>query len=602
MGIGMTEEEVEKYINQIAFSGATDFLEKYKDTNIIGHFGLGFYSSFLVSDKVEIKTKSYKENSKACKWTCEGTIDYELEECDKDSVGTDVIMYINDEFKEYLDFSKIQSLLLKYSKYLPVKINLVEKQESYTDTSTGDIVYPEDKVETITSDNALWIRKPADLTDEDYLKFYKELYPNKPEPLFWIHINLDMPFTFNGILYFPAFDPQKPIFEQHNLSLYCNRVFVTDNVKDILPDYLALLHGVIDSPDIPLNVSRSFLQNDSNVKKISNHITNKVMSALKSLMNKDRKKYEEKWDTIKLFINLGVITVPEVFEKAKNIILLTDIDNHKFTFDEYYEFVKDNQTNKENKVVYLYTYDTNQHYTYIDTLVNMGYNILLMNDQYSAFEVQAYETELRDKNVIFKRIDADIPEKLIEKDSDEKHKELSHNLKSMLISLFETADRKIDKININYSVESLGTDALPITIISDEYFRRMREMSIMNNQGMFLGMNANINLVINSDAKVIKKILKQAKSAIATDIEDINSKISEFKKLKESEENLDEDKTEIQTKIDELLDKKQKIITDFAKNDNHINEIIDIALLQYGLLMGEDLTRFIKRSVKLIEK
>ena len=601
MGIGMTSEEIEKYINQIAFSGASDFLEKYADTAIIGHFGLGFYSSFMVSDKVEIITKSYKENSTACKWSCEGTTDYELEDFDKDTVGTDVIMHINDEYLEYLEFNKIKTLLTKYSKFLPVKINIVEKQESYNDPSTNEIIIPEDKIETITSDNAIWVKKPSELTDDDYINFYKEMYPGRPEPLFWIHLNLDMPFTLTGVLYFPAFDPQKPVFEQKHLNLYCNRVFVTDNVKDILPDYLTLLHGVIDSPDIPLNVSRSFLQNDSNVKKISNHITNKVMSALKSLMKKDRAKYEEKWDTIKMFINLGVITIPDLYKKAEDIILLTDIDDNKYTFDEYYELVKDNQTDKNGKLIYLYAYDKTTHYTYIEELKNLGYNILLMNDQYSAFEVQAYEVEQKDKNIVYKRIDSEIPSKIIEKETDEKHKDLANNLKSMLISLFETTDRKLKDINFIYSVDSLGKDSLPIIVIADEYFRRMKEMSIMNNQGMFIGMDSQINLVINSDAKVIKKILKQAKAAIATDIEDINTKIKELNKLKETEGNSEDDNKGIQEKIDEQLKKKEEIISEFSKKDNHINEIIDIALLQYGLLTGEDLTRFVKRSVKLIE-
>ena len=600
-GIGMTSDEVEKYINQIAFSGATDFLDKYKNVDIIGHFGLGFYSSFMVSDKVVIITKSYKENSIPVKWSCDGNIEFELDETEKDTVGTDVIMYINDEYKEYLEYNKIKDLLVKYSKFLPVKINIVEKQEAYTDSSTNETIIPEDKSETITSTNALWTKQPSTLKDEDYINFYKELYPGRPEPLFWIHLNIDMPFTFTGILYFPAFDQSRPIFEQHHLNLYCNRVFVTDDVKGILPDYLALLHGVIDSPDIPLNVSRSFLQNDSNVKKISTYITNKVMSALKSLMKKDRKKYEEKWDTIKLFINLGVITLPDVYEKAKDIILLTDIDNNKYTFDEYYEFVKDNQTDKDGNVVYLYTYDKNTHYTYIEKLKDYNYNILLMNDQYSAFEVQAYETEQRDQNIKYKRIDADIPEKLIEKETEDKKKELSENLKSMLISLFDTVDKKLDKINLSYKVEALGKDNLPITVISDEFYRRMKEMSMMNNQGIFLGMDTTLNLIINSDAKVIKKILKNAEKEIGVEISDINNKLSEFNKLL-TDTSDDEEKKSIQENINELLDKKQEVIKNFAETDNHINEIIDIALLQYGLLTGEDLTKFIKRSVKLIEK
>ena len=601
MGIGMTSDEIEKYINQIAFSGASDFLEKYADTAIIGHFGLGFYSSFMVSDKVEIISKSYKENSESCKWTCEGTVDYELESYKKDNIGTDVIMYINDEYTEYLDFTKIRDLLKKYSRFLPVKINVIDKQESFIDPSTNETIVPENTTETITSVNAIWTKKPSELTDDDYINFYKEMYPGKPDPLFWIHLNLDMPFTLTGVLYFPAFDPQKPVFEQKHLNLYCNRVFVTDNVKDILPDYLTLLHGVIDSPDIPLNVSRSFLQNDSNVKKISNHITNKVMSALKTLMKKDRKIYEEKWDTIKMFINLGIITVPDLYKKAEDIMLLTDIDDNKYTFDEYYEYVKDNQTDKNGNVVYIYAYDKSTHYTYIEELKNLGYNILLMNDQYSAFEVQAYEVEQKDKHIVYKRIDADIPSKIIEKTEDKKPKELANNLKSMLISLFETTDRTLNDIKFNYSVETLGKDSLPIIIIADEYFRRMKEMSILNNQRMFMNMDNQINLVINSDAKLIKRILKQAKAAIAPDIENINSKIKELKTLKETEGNTDEDKKDIQDKIDEQLKKKEEVISEFAKKDNHINEVIDIALLQYGLLTGEDLTRFVKRSVKLIE-
>lgn len=600
-GIGMTEDEVQRYINQIAFSGATDFLDKYKNVDIIGHFGLGFYSSFMVSDKVELITKSYKENAKPVKWVCNGTIDFELDETVKDSVGTDVVMYINDEYTEYLEYDKLKNLLLKYSKFLPVKINIVEKQEPYIDSSTNETIEQEDKKETITSDNVLWVKQPSTLTDEDYINFYKELYPDRPEPLFWIHLNIDMPFTFTGILYFPAFDQSRPIFEQHHLNLYSNRVFVTDDVKDILPDYLALLHGVIDSPDIPLNVSRSFLQNDSNVKKISSYITNKVMSALRSLLRKDRKKYEEKWDTIKMFINLGVITVPEVYEKAKDIILLTDIDKNKFTFDEYYEFVKDNQTDKDGNVVYLYTYDVNTHYTYIEELKEYGYNILLMNDQYSAFEIQAYETEQREQKIIYKRIDSDIPEKLIEKDNDNKKKELPDNLKSMLISLFDTVDKKMDKINLTYSVDAMGKDNLPVTVISNEFYRRMKEMSMMNNRGMFLGMDTTLNLIINSDAKVIKKILKNAEKEISVDITEVNNKLSEFNKLLD-EAKEEEEKTPIKAEIDKLLNKKQEIIKNYSEKDNHINEVIDIALLQYGLLTGEDLTKFIKRSVKLIEK
>ena len=597
-GIGMTLEEIDKYINQIAFSGANEFLEKYSDANIIGHFGLGFYSSFMVSDKVELITKSYKSDQ-AYKWSCTGTTDYEITEAEKNSVGTDVIMYISDEHSEYMDPNKISALLIKYAKYLPVEVNFVYKAEQYTDSSTNEIVIPEDKTEKITVDNALWTRKPSELTDDDYIQFYHETFPGKPDPLFWIHINIDMPFTFTGILYFPSFDKAKPIFEHKNLSLYCNRVFVTDNVEGILPDYLSLLHGVIDSPDIPLNVSRSFLQSDSNVKKISSHITNKVMSSLKTLMDDDRKKYEEKWDTIKLFINLGVVTLPDVYQKAKDIILLTDIDNNKYTFDEYYDKVYQNQTDKNGKVIYLYTYDTQTQVTYIDSIVDKGYSILLLNEQYSAFIVQAYEVEGRERNIEWRRIDSNTPDKLIEKEGKER-KQLADNVKSMVIALFDGAERTFDDINHEFYVEAMGPDALPITIIADEWFRRMKEMSMLNNNGIFLDQKASLKFIINSDAKVIKKVLKNAEKSIGAQIEELNNKVAQLTSKKV--DSTDEEEKNIQADIDVQLDKKKSLIKSFVNEDHHVNELIDIALLEYGLLTGEDLARFVRRSIKLIEK
>ena len=597
-GIGMTLEEIDKYINQIAFSGANEFLEKYSDANIIGHFGLGFYSSFMVSDTVELITKSYKSD-KAYKWSCTGTTDYEITETEKNSVGTDVIMYISDEHSEYMDPNKISALLIKYAKYLPVEVNFVYKAEQYTDSSTNEIVIPEDKTEKITVDNALWTRKPSELTDDDYIQFYHETFPGKPDPLFWIHINIDMPFTFTGILYFPSFDKAKPIFEHKNLSLYCNRVFVTDNVEGILPDYLSLLHGVIDSPDIPLNVSRSFLQSDSNVKKISSHITNKVMSSLKTLMDDDRKKYEEKWDTIKLFINLGVVTLPDVYQKAKDIILLTDIDNNKYTFDEYYDKVYQNQTDKNGKVIYLYTYDTQTQVTYIDSIVDKGYSILLLNEQYSAFIVQAYEVEGRERNIEWRRIDSNTPDKLIEKERKER-KQLADNVKSMIVALFNGTERTFDDINHEFYVEAMGPDALPVTIIADEWFRRMKEMSMLNNNGIFLDQKASLKFIINSDAKVIKKVLKNAEKSIGAQITELNNKVAQLtSKIVDS---TDEEEKNIQADIDVQLDKKKSLIKSFVNEDHHVNELIDIALLEYGLLTGEDLARFVRRSIKLIEK
>lgn len=600
MGIGMTEDEINRYINQIAFSGANDFIKKYADANIIGHFGLGFYSSFMVSDLVEIKTRSYKETD-GHKWSCEGTTDYEITDISKDSVGTDIIMHLNDDYIEYLDFNRMKSLLLKYSKYLPITVNLVNVNPDTTDPSTNEIIVNDNTIERITSDNALWTKQPSTLSDEDYINFYHELYPGKPDPLFWIHINIDMPFTFTGILYFPAFDPAKPVFEHKHLSLYCNRVYVTDNVEGILPQYLGLLHGIIDSPDIPLNVSRSFLQNDSNVKKISKHITNKVMSALSSLMEKDRKTYEEKWDTIKLFINLGIVTEANVYEKAKNIVLLTDIDNNKYTFNEYYELVKDNQTDKDGQVIYLYTYDTENQYTYIDAVKRLGYNILLFNDQYCTFEVQAYETEQRSQNISYKRIDSNVPELLIQKGSEDKSETLSENLKSMLVSMFSETNREIKDIEHSFEVSSLGEDALPLTIIADEWFRRMKEMSIINNSGLFLGQKSHIIFVINSDAKVMRKILKTAETSIGKQIQDINDTINNMnEQLKEHL--LDEDiSAGIKSDIEKKIEEKQSIISEYSTTEPLINEIIDIALLQYGLLNGEEMTNFVKRSIKMIE-
>lgn len=601
-GIGMTLEEIDKYINQIAFSGANEFLEKYSDANIIGHFGLGFYSSFMVSDKVELITKSYKSDQ-AYKWSCTGTTDYEITEAKKNSVGTDVIMYISDEHSEYMDPNKISALLIKYAKYLPVEVNFVYKAEQYTDSSTNEIVIPEDKTEKITVDNALWTRKPSELTDDDYIQFYHETFPGKPDPLFWIHINIDMPFTFTGILYFPAFDQKHPIFERKHLNLYCNRVFVTDDVDGVLPDYLSLLHGVIDSPDIPLNVSRSVLQNDANVKKISSHITNKVMSSLRTLMKKDRETYEKKWETIKTFINLGVVTEPNIFDKAKDIILLVDTDNKMYTFDEYYDKVSETQKDKDGKIVYLYTYDTATQYTYIDALKKYGYNILLFNSQYGAFEVHTFEMKLQEKNVTFKRIDADVPENLIKKEDDttKKEKPVSENIKSMLVSMFDCIELNLPKITHQYIVQQDGKDALPITIVADEFFRRMKEMSMLNNAGMYLENNASIKIIINADSKVVKKIIKIAEKEIGQQINDINEKVKDINTRLEAADT-DDAKNSIKKELDNIIAEKKEIINKHAHADSHIHELIDIGLLQYGLLSGEDLAAFVKRSIKMIEK
>lgn len=582
----MTDKELDSYINQIAFSGANDFLEKYTDTNIIGHFGLGFYSSFMVSDKVEIITKSYNSD-KAYKWTCEGTTEFTIEETDKPSIGTDVVMYISDKFEEdYLDVLNIKSLIKKFSRFSPIPIYVDE----------------DDKSEKMTYDKALWLEQPSTLKDEDYIDFYKTLYPDRPEPLFWIHMNIDVPFTFRGILYFPAFDPHKPIFEHKHLMLYSNRVFVTDNVEGILPEYLGLLHGVIDSPDIPLNVSRSFLQSDSNVKKIGTHISNKVISSLKSLMRKDRKKYEEKWETINLFINLGIVTIPDLYKKCQDILLLTDIDNNKYTIDEYYEMVKETQKDKSGKVVYLYTYNKNIYYTYIEKLKKLKYNILVFSNQYSSYEIQAYEMGMQEKNVIFKRVDSDTAEHIIEKEDDtKKTKELSSNMKSMLITLFDCSKRKIEGSNIVFDVQNMGPTAQPAVIIGNEYFRRIKEMSLINNQGYFIDQDDALMFVINSDSKVVKKILKNAEKEIGEEVNKFNDEISAVNKKKSAEEDADK-KKKLEAEVNKLLDKKKAAIEKYVKTADIINELIDIALLEYGLLTGESLSKFIKHLYKNLEK
>ena len=582
----MTYAELDNYINQIAFSSADEFLAKYSDTNIIGHFGLGFYSSFMVSDKVEIITKSYMLD-KAYKWTCEGTTEFTIEEVEKETLGTDVIMHISDKLvEEYLDFSNIKSLVTKFSRFSPFPI--------YVDEG--------DKSEKITYDKALWLEQPSTLKDEDYIDFYKTLYPDRPEPLFWIHMNIDVPFTFRGILYFPAFDPHKPIFEHKHLMLYSNRIFVTDNVEGILPEYLGLLHGVIDSPDIPLNVSRSFLQSDSNVKKIGTHISNKVISSLKSLMRKDREKYEEKWETINLFVNLGIVTIPDLYKKCQDILLLTDTENKKYTIDEYYEMVKDTQKDKSGKVVYLYTYNKNLYYTYIEKLKKLKYNILVFSNQYSSYEIQAYEMGMQEKKVIFKRVDSDTAEHIIEKEDDtKKTKELPSNLKSMLTTLFDCSKRKVEAVNIMFDVQNMGPSAQPVTIIGNEYFRRIKEMSLINNQGYFIDQDDALMFVINSDSKVVKKILKNAEKAIGEEINKFNDEIAAVNKEKSAEEDKDK-KKKLESEVNKLLDKKKAVIEKYVKTEDTINELIDIALLEYGLLTGENMSKFIKRLYKNLEK
>lgn len=613
-GIGMTKEEVEKYICQIAFSGASEFIEKYKDADIIGHFGMGFYSAFMVADKVEIITRSYKSDTEV-HWVCNGNVNYKITEKDNSEmhIGTDIILYISDSYKEYFNVSHIKSLLTKYNKFIKVPVRFVEVLHEYVDSSTNETVHPDNIETVITSDNALWTKNPADLSDEDYINFYHELYPNKPDPVFWLHLNIDHPFTFTGILYFPAYDKAKPLFERNHLALYCNQVFVTNNLEGVLPEYLRLLHGIIDSPDIPLNMSRSEAQSDTNVKKIKTYISSKVMTALKKIMKKDRAEYEKKWDTIKTFINLGVIMEEDVFEKAKDILLLTDIDNNHYTLDEYYEKVKDNQTNVDNQTVYLYTFDKDAQYTYVNDIQKLGYNILLMDKHYASFEAHQLEIEFNDpadetvekKNIKFKRVDSEPINKLIVKTKDTESS-LSDNVKNMVLSLFNTCIPKVEKFQFQFAIEDLGKDYDPITVNAAEFMRRMKDMQTMNNEGIYVGMDQQLTLVLNADADIIKLILSNAESAIGNQVSEINNKMQEWQtKRKEAEDNktLDDELTKsIQTELGKLNEEKMNVIAEYAKTDNHINELIDIALLQYGLLYGEQLHKFIKRSFKMISQ
>lgn len=616
-GIGMTEDEVERYICQIAFSGATDFIEKYADADIIGHFGMGFYSAFMVADKVEINTWSYQntvDNGYSCvHWECDGNVNYKLTNVDnvRDHCGTDIILHISETYKEYFTEKHIKGLLKKYNKFIKVPVTFVEVLHEYVDSSTNETVTPENKETLITSDNALWMKNPSDLTDDDYLKFYKEMYPDKPDPVFWLHLNIDHPFNFKGILYFPAYDVKKPLYEKNNLHFYCNQVFVTNNLEGVLPEYLRLLHGIIDSPDIPLNMSRSDLQADSNVKKIRSYISTKVMAALKKIMKNDRETYEKKWDTIKTFINLGVIMEEDVYDKARDIILLTDIDGKHYTFEEYYNAYKDNQTNKDGKVIYLYTYDKVAQYSYIEEVKDLGYNILLMDTHYSSFEVHSFEIEMNknkadgEPTIEFKRIDAEPANVLITKETDEteKKEEFDEVVKSMIISLFNACAPVIPKYKFKFMLQHLGADKDPIVMTNDEFFRRMKEMQTLNNEGYYVAVDTTLNVILNEDSSVMKTILQNAQDAIGDKIADVNSRgkeLSEKYKPAEGEQLTEEQQKEAREEFTKLNNEKNDIIKEYAQTDNHINELIDIALLEYGLLAGESLHKFIKRSFKMI--
>ena len=606
-GIGLTAEEIDKYINQIAFSGANDFLEKYKnDANaIIGHFGLGFYSAFMVAKKVEIITKSYKEGAQAVKWTCDGSPEFTLEDVDKADRGTDIILYIDDDCKEFLEETRISGLLTKYCKFLPVPIAFGKKKE-WKDGKQVETA--EDNI--INDTTPLWTRKPSELSDEDYTKFYRELYPMSDEPLFWIHLNVDYPFHLTGILYFPKVKSNIEL-NRNKIQLYSNQVYVTDSVEGIVPDFLTLLHGVIDSPDIPLNVSRSYLQSDSNVKKISTYITKKVSDRLQSIFKNDRPQFEEKWNDLKIFINYGMLTQEDFYEKASKFALFTDTDGKHYTYEEYQMLIKDNQTDKEGNLIYLYTNNKDEQFSYIEAAKNKGYNVLLMDGQLDVAMVSMLEQKFEKSR--FTRVDSDVIDNIIVKD-DKKGDVLDANKQEALSVAFKSQLPKVEKVEFNVMTQALGENSAPVMITQSEYMRRMKEMANIQAGMSFYGeMPDMFNLVLNSDHKLIKQVLSDEEAACAADIvplqlsiDDTTKQRDALKKKQEGKKDEDiptsekDELKDLDKKLDELKGKKDAIFTGYAEKNKVVRQLVDLALLQNNMLKGEALNNFVKRSIELI--
>ena len=609
-GIGMTEEEIDKYINQIAFSGVTDFLEKYKDNanNIIGHFGLGFYSSFMVSKKVEIITKSWKEGSKAVKWSCDGSPAYEIDDAERADHGSDIILYVDDDCKEFLEKEKIQQLLTKYCKFMAVPVAFGKKQEWSSDEKKM-VDTQEDNV--INNVEPLWTKTPSTLKDEDYKSFYRTLYPMSDEPLFWIHLNVDYPFNLTGILYLPKIKSNIEL-QKNKIQLYCNQVFVTDQVEGIVPEFLTLLHGVIDSPDIPLNVSRSYLQSDREVKKISTYITKKVADRLKAIFSENRKEYEEKWDDLKLFINYGILSEEGFYDRAKEFALFKDTEGKYFTFDEYKTLIEANQKDKDDNLIYLYATDKDEQYSYIKAAQDKGYNVLLLDGQLDVPTIQTLEQKIEKSR--FTRVDADIIDRLIVKE-DAKKSELSEEQSDNLSAVFRTQLPKIDHTEFMVQVDALGAEARPVVITQNEWMRRMKEMSRFQAGMNFYGqMPDSFNLVLNSDHPLVKKVLDDSTAAttealkpIAAELKGQEARLAAInqqqsgKKYDELTQDDKDMKAECEKAIQEQKDKKQSVLSSYAAKNDIVHQLIDLALLQNGMLKGEALDRFLKRSVDLIK-
>ena len=608
-GIGMTEEEIDKYINQIAFSGVSDFLDKYKDNAnaIIGHFGLGFYSSFMVSNKVEIITKSYKDGAKAVKWSCDGSPSFTIEDADKAERGSDIILHIDDDCKEFLEKHKIEELLNKYCKFMAVPVAFGKKTE-WKDGKQSET----DEDNVINNVEPLWTKDRSTLKDEDYKSFYRTLYPMQDEPLFWIHLNVDYPFNLTGILYFPRIKSNIEL-QRNKIQLYCNQVFVTDQVEGIVPEFLTLLHGVIDSPDIPLNVSRSYLQSDANVKKISTYITKKVADRLNSIFKEDRKDYEGKWDDLKIFINYGMLSQEDFYDRAKDFALLKDVDGKYFTFDEYKTLIKDNQTDKESQLVYLYATDKEEQYTYIEAAKAKGYSVLMLDGQLDVPVVSMLEQKFEKSR--FTRVDADIVDRLIVKE-DAKKAELSDEERDKLSEVFRSQLPSLDKTDFNVDIQALGESAQPVIITQNEYMRRMKEMSrYQAGMSFYAQMPDSYSMVLNCEHPLVKKVLSDATAKTEEELKPVLGEIRgqearlavlrQEQDKKKPEEITQEEKDDLQNTqkaIDEQKSKKNAIIASYAKDNNIVHQIIDLALLQNGMLKGAALDSFIRRSVEMIKE
>lgn len=607
-GIGMTAEEIDKYINQIAFSGVNDFLEKYQDKAeaIIGHFGLGFYSSFMVSKKVEIITKSYKEGSKAVKWSCDGSPEYSIEDAEKADRGSDIVLYIDDDCKEFLQKSKIEELLNKYCKFMAVPVVFGKKTE-WKDGK--NVETDEDNV--INAVQPLWVKAPSSLKDEDYKSFYRTLFPMNDEPLFWIHLNVDYPFNLTGILYFPRVKNNIEL-QRNKIQLYCNQVFVTDQVEGIVPEFLTLLHGVIDSPDIPLNVSRSYLQSDANVKKIATYITKKVADRLQSIFKENRKEYEEKWDDLKLFINYGMLSESDFYDRAKDFALLKDTEGKYFTFEEYKTLVKDNQTDKEGFLVNLYTTNKEEQYSYIEAARQKGYSVIDASGQLDVPTLSMLEQ--KQEKTRYVRVDSDVVDRIIQKEDAPKNN-LSANETANLSEAFRSQMPKIEKAEFTVDVQSLGEGFQPVLITQNEYMRRMKEMSrFQQGMGFYAQLPDSYNLVLNADHPLVKKVLDDMTANTENELKPVASELKgqearlaalhQSQDKKKSEELTQEEKDDMQNtqkSVSELKDKQKAIVATYAKGNEVIHQLIDLALLQNGMLQGEALDGFLKRSVSMIK-